>query len=209
GRRAEEAARRVEVVTGANHPRYRLASLRRARSLVRSSAMRRLVQTFRFAVVVAVLDPSLAVAQEAPKRPASAIVADYDGVSYASMSDGSDPESPARFAKAIEDAAHRQEKCALELLEAHPGHARVPELMKMRWQLLVNVDHDFARVRRETERFVADDRGDARLVPLAHVARAWACVDDESQPAETRVADLERAVKVAPDDFLARSALLE
>jgi hypothetical protein len=170
-----------------------------------------------FAVAVLVFAPSIAFAQDAPKRSASVILADYDGVSYPSMSDGSDPESIARFSKAIEDAAHRQEACALELLESHPKHERVPELLKMRWQLLVNVDHDFTRVRRETERFVGDDGGDAsgakrrdaRLVPLAHVARAWACVEDESLPAATRVADLERAVRVAPEDFLARVALLD
>ena len=156
----------------------------------------------------------LSVAQEPPTRRASAILADYDGVSYPSMSEGSDPESVARFSKAIEDAAHRQEACALELFESHPGHARVPELLRMRWQLLVNVDHDGAAVRRETERFVgAATRGasskDERLVPLAHVLRAWACVEDESLPAATRVADLERAVEVAPEDFLARVALLD
>jgi len=150
-----------------------------------------------------------AAAQETAPRSAATILADYDGVSYPSMSEGSDPESIARFSKAIDDAAHRQEACALELLEAHPKHERVPELLKMRWQLLVNVDHDFTRVRRETEKLVADDGGDARLVPLAHVARAWACVEDESLPAVTRVADLERAVKVAPEDFLARVALLD
>jgi len=168
-------------------------------------------------VVVAAWSGSIVSAQDAPKRAASAIVAEFDGVSYPSMSEGSDPESVARFTKAIEKAAHRQEACALELLESHPGHARVPELLRMRWQLLVNVDHDFAKVRRETERFVGDAGGgasgatkrDARLVPLAHVLRAWACVEDDALPAATRVADLEAAVKVAPEDFLARAALLE
>jgi hypothetical protein len=161
------------------------------------------------AFVVLGVVSATAAAQEASPRSAAAILADYDGVSYPSMSDGSDPESIARFSKAIDDAAHRQEACALELFESHPKHERVPELLKMRWQLLVNVDHDFTRVRRETERFVADDGGDARLVPLAHVARAWACVEDESLPAATRVADLERAVQIAPEDFLARVALLD
>ncbi len=159
-------------------------------------------------VLVAPLASLPAAAQSAPKRSASAIVAEFDGVSYPSMSEGSDPESVARFTKAIEEAAHRQEACALELLESHPGHARVPELLRMRWQLLVNVDHDYSRVRRETEPFVTKAK-DARLVPLAHVLRAWACVEDDALPAATRVADLESAVKVAPEDFLARVALLE
>ncbi len=169
-----------------------------------------------FLLVVSV-SGSVVSGQNASKRPASAIVAEFDGVSYPSMSQGSDPESLARFSKAIEDAAHRQEACALELLQSHPGHARVPELLRMRWQLLVNVDRDYVKVRRETEPFVGDDGGganatkkrDARLVPLAHVARAWACVEDDELPAETRVADLEAAVKIAPEDFLARAALLE
>jgi hypothetical protein len=160
-----------------------------------------------FLLVVSV-SGSVVSGQDASKRSAAAIVAEFDGVSYPSMSGGSDPESLARFTKAIEDAAHRQEACALELLESHPGHARVPELLRMRWQLLVNVDRDYVKVRRETEPFVTKAK-DARLVPLAHVARAWACVEDDELPTETRVADLEAALKIAPEDFLARVALLE
>jgi len=52
-------------------------------------------------VLVAPLAFLFAAAQSAPKRSASAIVAEFDGVSYPSMSEGSDPESVARFTKAI------------------------------------------------------------------------------------------------------------
>ena len=150
-------------------------------------------------------------AQERPRRSAEAILADFDGVAYPSFSDGSDPESKARFAKAIDDAAHRQEALALELLETHPKHARVSELLRMRWQLLVNVDRDFARVRSETEHFVGEgtEGGDKRLAPVAFALRAWACIDDESLPFATRQADVESALEHAPAEFLSQAALLE
>lgn len=148
---------------------------------------------------------SLASAQETARRPAAAILADFDGVVYPSMSEGSDPESLARFRKTIDDASHRQEVLAQELFESHHDHARVPELLRMRWQLLVNVDRDFQRVRKET----ASLAGDARLAPLAAALRAWACVDDESLPFATRVQDVEAALEQAPADFLPQAALLE
>jgi hypothetical protein len=148
--------------------------------------------------------------QEAAARPAHAILRDFDSVVYPSFSEGSDPESLARFRKTIDDASHRQEALALELLKAAPNHARVPELLRRRWELLVNVDHDFGRVRQETTRLLAArEAHDARIVPLALALRAWACVDDESLPFATRAEDLERAIDAAPTEYMAQAALLE
>jgi hypothetical protein len=150
----------------------------------------------------------LALAAAPGDRPAAAILRDYDAVSYPSFSDGSDPESIARFRRAIDDASHHQEALALELLAAHPRHERVPELLRRRWQLLVNVDHDFARVHDETTRLVRA-ASDERLVPVARAVGAWACVDDERLPFERRRAEVEGALEVAPSDELVQSAYVD
>jgi hypothetical protein len=145
-------------------------------------------------------------------RPAAEIVREWEEVSYPSMSEGSDPESIARFTKQIEEAAAKQEALALELLRSNPRHARVPELMTRRWTLLCTVSHDGRRVLEETGPYVgspdatsprrarnAKAAASGELRTAAAAARARAALECDLSFAEQR-ALIEQALAAAPGE---------
>jgi hypothetical protein len=100
-------------------------------------------------------------------RPAAELLREYDSVRYPSFSDGSDPESVAKFEREIRDAATRQQRLALELAESHPDHERTDDVLGSRWTLLCTVNRDGGRVLQETEEWV-------RRLPRPEIAKAAA-----------------------------------
>jgi hypothetical protein len=161
-------------------------------------------------VVVAVATTCLATLGD---REPVAILRDFDAVSYPSFSDGSDPESIARFTKTIDEAAKRQEELALELLAAAPAHPRLAEVMERRWALLVNVGGETARVLEESEPFVAREAPAAsrstELRRVAFAARAHAAVEARDLEFARRRELVEAALAANPTDELAAESLLQ
>lgn len=144
----------------------------------------------------------------ASDRTAGEILRDFDSVHYPSFSDGSDPESVARFEQAIRDAAQRQQALALELATAHRAHARVAEVLRLRWTLFCTVQADGERVLRETDEWLAR-RPDLQLARAAAATRALAALTIPSLPFDERRAIVEASRAAAPEEKLVIETLLE
>lgn len=139
-----------------------------------------------------------ALAQDA--RPVAEILRDFQSVHFPAFSGGSDPEAVAAFRRAVEDAARRQCALALELFEAHPAHAAVPELLGKRWALTVNTFHEPARVLEETARVLDGEPRDELRVAALH-GGAWAALQSGGDlSARTKLDHVQRVFEADPDN---------
>ncbi len=143
-----------------------------------------------------------------PEREAAVILAEFDAVSYPSMSDGSTPKALAAFESAILSAAERQQALALELSHDHRDHPRLAEVLRLRWTLFSTVQRDGDTVVRETDEWLAQSPEPA-VVAAAAATRALAAIRDPDFLLEQRVALVRAALQSAPSEPLVGDALME
>lgn len=142
------------------------------------------------------------------QRPVAVIVREFDAVHYPGMSEGSDPESLAKFEQEIRAAAERQQALALELATDHPEHARVAELLRTRWTLFSTVQADGEMVLRETDAWLAR-QPDAEIVKAAAATRALAAVTVPSFDFARRRAIVEAELARGAAETLVGDALMQ
>ncbi|MEW6746095.1 MAG: hypothetical protein AB1486_25420 [Planctomycetota bacterium] len=149
-------------------------------------------------------------AQEpSPTRSAREILQDWSAVPMPSFSDGNSPEAIELFKMQIEDGMRRYKVLALELFEAYPDHARVAELMSIRWAGMNNTLNEGRGVAQETETLLGrpDLRSDLREEAL--LARARAAVTIGDLPLERHLAWIGTAITEAPEREEALYNLME
>ena len=178
--------------------------------MANSASVRRIAAV---GVLIASIVSSVGAADDAPPRPdvirpAAAILRDYDTVTAPSMIESSDPVELARFDRAQLEAAEKRQALALELAASHPIHARVPELLRMRWTLFSTVQEDGERALRETERWLAARPAPA-IVAAAAATRALAAITLESADFEQRRQLIAASEALAPKEVLVHDAWLE
>lgn len=87
-----------------------------------------------------------------------------------------DPDSVRRFHQAIEHGCRQKAELAAELQRAHPEHARLPEVLAIRWAGMTNAFGEADAVIAELGKLVADDQLRADVGREAKRALARACV---------------------------------
>lgn len=135
----------------------------------------------------------VAAAQDAPaeRRPAAAIVAEFDANPSPGFVLDQDPEEGERL---IRTRLTKQCECAWELFEGWPDHARLPELLFARIMNELNFFEDLARVAQDAQRLLAKSRRPEVRV-LARFASAQAALGDERQPSKEAALRVEEALR--------------
>ena len=159
-------------------------------------------------IIVASLLAALLTQDPAP-RPAADILRDYDRVEMPSMSDGADPESVKRFRDAIDAGCRQKAELALELHRGHPEHARVPELLEVRWAGMTNALGEADAVVAETKAMLGrkDLRADVRT-PAMH-ARARALLASDKAGNVERLKAVRELIAADPENEATGGCLLE
>lgn len=158
--------------------------------------------------LAAVLAPmSQAAAQDA--RSAEIILAEYDelqGPRYDGSRRGEDGYMDEYIAER-KAFAQRGADLILEFWTADPDHARVPELLPMRWSMLYNEGLDYDAVAEETAR-VMQEMPDSKLAIEAAYNAAMSLGAEHRYNAEMVLPAVEAMLELAPTDERAGSLLM-
>jgi hypothetical protein len=138
-------------------------------------------------LVAATLLAALAAGGE---RSAAEIVAEFRGIRIPWGFGMTEEEYDAL----VRERSWRQCALALELQARFPDHEAVPELMRTRWALLLNVFEDPARVLAETK------EAPERLQVEAAFARAHATLESPEATPQEKLRSVREAVRKSPRD---------
>lgn len=160
------------------------------------------------ALLSALVFAAPASAQGPSKRSAETIVREYERVSLPSFSDGSDPESVAKFKAEIAAGSHKKSALAWELYELDPDHAALPDMLWTRWCTTTNVDEEPVKTIEDASAFLEREMRPA-LRREAIFAIAFAALEIDGLERRLKANWAQRAAKAAPRDERAAYCLLE